>query len=358
MARAKKKGAQAVQDALTIARKDAIEVSTGAGIERVQDVMRDAAASLEERLSSILSTSRGADTFTTARLRATLDQVHAVLTGEVLPGMRQAVLDEGERAASMAGRVTHGYLQAAHAAYEGTLAEPLPVREAFMVDKATQGARASILRRLATSGTPDGVEAAKPAKFGILQRYGIETLGHFEGVMQQGILTRSPIDAIREKLVGQSPFLQAAPRFWAERIARTEIVGAFSRATFQAGQAADEELGDLVKILAATFDDRIGSDSVAVHGQIRRMEEPFESWFGPYMAPPNRPNDREIIVMHRISWPLPDYLTPKGPDEIAARWEQEKRKGAPPPQPLLSTVDRSLFGRVAPPQTSQNAPEE
>jgi hypothetical protein len=62
------------------------------------------------------------------------------------------------------------------------------------------------------------------------------------------------------------------------------------------------------------------------------------------MHPPNRPNDREVTVPHRISWPIPDYLQPLGDGDYQARFMQEHPKGSPPGRPKMETVDRSRFG--------------
>jgi hypothetical protein len=87
------------------------------------------------------------------------------------------------------------------------------------------------------------------------------------------------------------------------------------------------------------------SDSYAVHGQIRRPEEPFETWYGPMQYPPARPNDREIVVTHRVAWPIPLNLRERDPGSIAARWKAEGRKTAMPPRPLMTTIPLDQFGR-------------
>jgi hypothetical protein len=100
----------------------------------------------------------------------------------------------------------------------------------------------------------------------------------------------------------------------------------------------------VTKILCATFDSRTGSDSFAVHGQIRRPDEAFAWWEGLYQHPPNRPNDREIVLSHRTSWPIPAELAWRSDSEVAARWALEGRKGAPPPRPKMTTVPLDRFG--------------
>jgi hypothetical protein len=187
------------------------------------------------------------------------------------------------------------------------------------------------------------------AKAGVLERYGMNVISSFENELRVGLLARKPWEEIKAGIVEQSPFLQGKPASWAERIVRTETMGAYNAASAESMSEANEQLGDMVKILSATFDDRTASDSYAVHGQIRRQEEPFDTWYGPMMHPPARPNDREIVVPHRISWPLPKYLAPRSRSEVVKRWREEKRKGSPPATPRDSTIDRRLFGNQAPP---------
>lgn len=80
------------------------------------------------------------------------------------------------------------------------------------------------------------------------------------------------------------------------------------------------------------------SDSYAVHGQIRRPEQAFQAWTGLYQHPPNRPNDREIVVPHRLSWDWPPYLLWKTNEQVEARWRAEGRKAPVPPRPKMTTV--------------------
>jgi len=208
---------------------------------------------------------------------------------------------------------------------------------------------ATVLRRLASSGTPAaGADAIPhPARAGILERYGLRTVGHFEEILQRGLIARAPWQDVVDEIASASPFLRGAPAFWAERIVRTETAGIYNRAGWEAIRSANEESGDFLKILSATFDDRTAADSYAVHGQIRRPDEPFESWYGLYHHPPNRPNDREVVVPHRMAWPIPPYLAWRSDREIAARWALEGRKGRPPPRPKMTTVPLSRIGKAA-----------
>lgn len=88
----------------------------------------------------------------------------------------------------------------------------------------------------------------------------------------------------------------AMPEWRAERIVRTEQSFASHHRQLEdlKGAYAEDEMG---KSLVATFDPRTGEDSKFVHGQVRKLSEPFEDNEGRrYQVPPNRPNDREAMI--------------------------------------------------------------
>ncbi len=132
-------------------------------------------------------------------------------------------------------------------------------------------------------------------------------------------------------------------------------LAAYNKAGLEGAKEADEDLGDMCKILCATFDDRTAADSYAVHGEIRRLEEPFEMWQGFFQNPPARSNDREVVVYHRISWPIPPGLKPRPYSQCVERYAKEKHKEKMPPRPEMTTIDLKLFGK---PQPKKEAVEE
>ncbi len=321
-----------------------------AGKERARKVLETAQRSLNRRLVEAQGLrGPGKDSFTAAQLRATLAQVRAVLR-PLQVGIGKAVIESGDKAAERSAAATIRYLNTAEAHFKGAGTKPLALDEASILDQATSGAHASILRRIATD--PD-----HPSRKGVLERYGHAVIERFEGELQQRFLARTPWDKVRDNLIEQSPFLQKAPAYWAERIVRTETMGASNRAAWESIRTADKSFGDMCKIIACIFDDRTGADSVAIHGQIRRPEEAFESWYGAFQHPPDRPNDRAAVVPHRIAWPIPDYLAQRDEAEILSTWTREGRKGSPPDRPLMTTIDLSLFGAKAQePDTEESTP--
>lgn len=325
---------------LKLDRERAIRIATKSGPARMRAFLLGAQRDLDKRLRSreILLGAKPDDTFTTAQMRATLAQVREVLAS-LEPGVRSAVVDTAHEAAGAKVDGTLDYLRAAEARYAG-IVRPLALDTAAMHDRAIRGAESSVLNRLAS----DPAHRARP---GILERYGQATIAHFEKELALRVVARRSIAETRAALVESSPFLKQAPAHWAERIVRTEAMAASNAAGLESIREADEQLGGgMLKILAATFDDRTSADSYAVHGQIRRSSEMFDTWQGQVMHPPARPNDREVVVLHRSHWPIPAALKPKSDGEVAARWAKEGRKGAPPARPKLSTVDLAAEQRL------------
>jgi hypothetical protein len=105
----------------------------------------------------------------------------------------------------------------------------------------------------------------------------------------------------------------------------------------------------MVKILSCGDDARTGADSLDCHGEIRMPDEAFASWNGMFMHPPDRPNDRGVVVPHRIAWPIPPALHQKPTAYVHARWVSEGHKKPMPKRSLFTTVPLSKFGNTPPP---------
>lgn len=328
-----------IRDVLVQARAEALDIAGSTGRRALLRVLGEAEGDLARRLLQAEGLrGQGKQTFTEARMNVALRQVREVVRG-LQDDLGGVVTDEGVQVASSSGEGVLEYMRAAERAFRG-VNSVLPLREAMMLDAATQGAKASLLRRLAGEPGPKGE--------GVLARYGEATIADFERKLRAGVATQKPISEVRESLIEASPFLQGAPASWAERLVRTELHGASNRAAHEAHKSAQRQLGDVVRILSATFDDRTGWDSYNVHGEIRRTSEPFEyvTYDGEheaFMHPPNRPNDREIVLAHRLSWAIPPALRPKGTGEVQARAMRQGAKRFPGRPSVMSTVPLSRF---------------
>jgi hypothetical protein len=239
------------------------------------------------------------------------------------------------------------YIKRADKAFRGLGGMTLQIKESAILQNAVSGVESTVLRRLASSGEPiaGAMERPHPAKEGILDRYGTAVISDFEDTLSEGMMARKPWGEMRSDLVAKSPFLQGKPMFWAERIIRTETMNTYNLANLEGMKEAQEQLGDMCKILSATWDDRTSWDSYGVSGQIRRIHEPFSTYYGLMQHPPARPNDREVVVPHRIAWSIPEYLRPKEDAEVLLRWVQEGKKGKPPARPApMTTIPLTAFG--------------
>jgi len=295
----------------------------------------------------------GAGSYSAVHARATIEQIRAVLDMLKL-SLRQLTVEQATGGASLAAKSSIAYLQAAEKQFRGITDAASPRLNLVAIhDAAVSGAEASVLRRLGVSGEPGSTIPAHVAKQGILNRYGLAVVEKFEKRLQLMQLTGQSWAEARAEIIKASPFLggkePGEATMWAERIVRTECAAAMNKSNAQAIAASNEQLGDVVQILAATFDDRTSWDSYQVHGQIRRVGEAFVSAFGSYAHPPNRPNDREIVVPHRLSWPLPPELAWRDDGEVIDAWTRQGRNGSPParPQPM-TTVPLEEFGKAQP----------
>jgi hypothetical protein len=330
--------------------RNAAILSESKGIASTRKLLEKAQRDLETRIRSAEGLrGPGSASFTVVQMRVTLEQVKLVQR-ELGAGMRSVLLGNGEKAAIQSAQGILRYLHDADSAFRGVGTQPLRIHEATTMDAAVNGAKASILRQIATSGT-----SAKNAdrhehrgKSGVLARYGVAVIHDFEDAMQVGLLAKKSWGEMRDDITQKSSFLKGKPAFWADRIVRTESMRASNAASFDGIRQIDEDSGGgMLKIISCVFDSRTAADSYAVHGEIRRPEEAFDTWYGLIQHPPDRPNDRGIVTPHNMRWTLPAELAWKTDADVAERWAAEGRKSAIPPRPLMTTVPLATIGRRA-----------
>lgn len=342
-----KQASQRVLRAVLLNRTQAYDFAGRVGTDRVIALMKASQRDLEQRLRRVNPALVAEGAFTPTAMRATLKQIQDVVKQLTLPGMRSSVVDAKRIGQALGMDDGLKNLVAMDRRFAG-IVSTVRANLAMQLDTKAKGVDSSVLRRLA-----DRYPDTKPGK-GILERYGTNVIGKFEERLQVAMVTGKPWTEVREDLIDESTWLQDSPMFWAQRIVRSESMGAYNASVLDSGREIQKalETEDMVKILVAGFDDRTGWDSYQVHGQIRRLEEPFE-WVTKdgqtiaYMHPPNRPNDREAVVFHRIEWPIPPELEPVSDAEYEARFDQQNKTGGAPKRPEMSTVPLELFGKVS-----------
>jgi len=147
-------------------------------------------------------------------------------------------------------------------------------------------------------------------------RYGAAAVAEIEGELGKLALTGQPWTKARARVWAAVRDVVGDRQWMVDRILRTETSAIYNGTALAAMIEEDTPESPMLKRLVATFDKVTGPDSKLVHGQVRPVRLPFSDGKREYMAPPNRPHDREIVVPHRAAW---------GPNL--------PRLSRPPPQP-------------------------
>lgn len=186
---------------------------------------------------------------------------------------------------------------------------------------------------------------------GSFQRYGGAAVAEIEDALGKLALTGQPWTRARPQVYAAIRGVVGDRQWMVDRILRTETSAIYNGTTLAAMIEEDRPESPMLKRLIATFDKVTGRDSRAVHGQVRPVREPFSDGKRSYMAPPNRPHDREIVVPHRGAWgpDLPRLSKPPPvPAETSAPMLPPARSTPKPRRPALpsSTATASPGSRL------------
>lgn len=272
---------------------------------RLLALLRRSDKELGMRLGRAMRATGGPDvTFSQARLMATRAQVQAMVTvvqgrllGETTRSARQAVqggLKNAVRVVSAMERAKRGS------------AVTIRLEHAQVLDSLSRRRTGSLISQHEAS----------------VDRYGRSMVRKVERELMQGLVQGQTQGEMVDRLMnlkgdGLGPFEGEAWR--ARRIVRTETAYAYNVVQLDAIVEMRAEFPDAAKKIVATFDDRTAADSVYVHGQVRSIGEFFTDGAGrQYEHPPGRPNDREVLIPWRKSWPETEYTQARPPAEVAA----------------------------------------
>jgi hypothetical protein len=234
-------------------------------------IARRAQADLEARLRR-LAPGRAS----TQRVRAVLVQVNAVVDdlgrqlGEDLGGEVEAI---GRQTAPIANTDLLAQLQV------WSEDHPTAARAAIRLEDAAGAIRPGLLEHFEQSRL----------------RYGDAAISDMRNALAQSYLSDETLIQAANRVADAVDIEE-----WrAERIVRTEQSNALHVQWLEEAQA---DLGDQAdewrKQLLATFDSRTGEDSKFVDGQTQPLDGEFVDNEGRrYRQPPNRPNDRETMIL-------------------------------------------------------------
>jgi len=179
------------------------------------------------------------------------------------------------------------------------------------------------------------------------RRYGAKSVAAIENEIGRVVLLNEPWEKARAKVWAATRKVVDGNQWMVDRIIRTEVSAVHNGIALEALREEDDDPKDpMFKVLIATFDKKTGQDSIFVHGQRKRLDEPFQDDSGRlYMAPPNRPHDREVVTGWRSSYG--PYEAAKAPARLP---ETRKRAKERPPQattPQIQGLEALRAARTA-----------
>jgi hypothetical protein len=271
---------------MELAEKHAADVMSlsDAASARVAKSYKRVRQDLRDRLDSL---PRG--TFTAQRMRSVLVQVDAALNamGEGLLGDMDT---EGQDAAELG--VNH------------------LIAEIEKWDSHFLGAVSPINIDLVESATNAKNLIINDATKSSVDTYSSQVRGRIAQGLSDGVISQSStgemMTAIGKTLLGEEWKLT--------RIVRTELMGIYSRGKLTGMSDLTADLPDLMKTVWNPMDNRTADDSKYVEKRVEQedpkliipVDEYFSyKWRGQvrrYLAPPDRPNDRSILIPYRKSW--------------------------------------------------------
>lgn len=321
---------RSVEDVLRVSldRADRVITATDrAGAAALRELLADLRAA-DQTLSRRLRRLGGLDgRFTPSSMVSYQAQIRLVM--ERVQARLAAILGRQTRAAFGGGLAeTAVLLSRLEAAFRG-IARPLRMRQAAVMSRAARGSYASLLAQHATS----------------VDRYGQAMIQRMETIMRRGLIEGASQRDVVNALVGirgpRGEVSMAARevepgvvvrlrtedipeglfvryRSWAWRIVRTETARAYSEGRMVGLFEQRQEFPQLQKKILAHFDMRTAPDSIAVHGQIRHLEDYFVDGAGRvYLRPPARPNDREVVIPWLPEWDEDEMTAPRPAAEQA-----------------------------------------
>lgn len=263
------------------------------GVGRMRTLYAESRIELEEKLEAMRRRGRGA-TFGAQHLAQVLVQV-ADATGGFQRGLVEHLRETGKRVGTLAPR----HLVSTIARMEARFGRTTPV---------VQAAQAAVV-----AGVYDRVAPSLLAKYRTSVRtYGVDAVTSIQRRLALSVIQDEPLDEAIDRVQGAHG-LFAGERWRAERVVRTELAYSYGATNQMAMVDLRERVPRMQKRLVATFDDRTGKDSIDLNGQTVDVHEPFR-WVVKdargrktgkvvlYMQPPNRPQDREIVIPWLSGW--------------------------------------------------------
>lgn len=265
------------------------------GVGRIKRLYDRAQEELAAKLRRVTPARR--DTFTAQQHRIVLGQVQQgqMLIAKHLAGEAGDISREAQVESLRGLSQQIGALEAEYTGADVVL----PIDEAARFYGVVDRRRTSLLRQHEES----------------MANYGAGLVGKVEEQLALSLATGETTDAAIDRVQDT-----AEGEWWqAERVVRTETAWAFNATHADGIAELASEVDDIymrwvehVTDSGEPMDDRVGADSIAMHGQIARpggmfimppdMDVSPSLWGKRWAFPPNRPNDRAVLSAWRPHW--------------------------------------------------------
>lgn len=276
------------------------------GVGRMRKLYSEARGELESKLRAMARAGRG-DTFGAQHLRLVLGQV-----ADTVKTFETGLVGHMQQTGRIAGNLAPRHLTSMVGKMEEKFGRMTPV---------VQAAQAAVVR-----GVYPGVARTLLDKYQRSARlYGPQAMTSIRTGLAHSIIQGESVDQAVGRVV-ESDGLFDNQRWRAERIVRTEMSYTYGVTNQRAMQELRPAVPRMMKRLVATHDNRTGEDSEELDGQTVDVNQPFiwvvkDSRGAPtgkvvrYMQPPNRPNDREVVIPWVQGWGAPGEAGPVRPAE-------------------------------------------
>lgn len=272
-----------------------------AELKRLRTIYEEGRKEVLDRLMAA-----GSGTFTEQHLRVSQAQIEAGLGA-----MIQKI--EGATGASMVTQLENGVRQ--------TLAQ-INFWEPDFQGGATGAIRLDALRKVTT---PQGLLLHKFDNS--LRSYGQGLVAETQRRLGVHLVLRSGWSEMSLDIAGRLKKNGIKGSLWkAERIVRTEMADAINAGHHAALEAAEEVLVGLKRQWDSTIDMRTSEECIALHEQIRKINEAFEALGQKFARPPAIPNCRSQEIPFHPRWR--DEKPKKRPTEQVPKKAPIKKKSA------------------------------
>jgi hypothetical protein len=137
-----------------------------------------------------------------------------------------------------------------------------------------------------------------------LDSYGTDLLAQ----VGKGLLSAAIGEATQDEVIERIGHFFNGKEWELRRLVRTELHGVYNRGKLNSMEELSDDIPDLLKTLMHPMDSRTGEDSIyaAQKHLVAKMDEDFHYTWNEiervFMVPPDRPNDRSVMVPYRREW--------------------------------------------------------